>query len=73
MAEVSERERPKMAGTMQLEAVEIGTDDFLKEYHGSTDKGLMKKEKIRMMPEESASGCKSYYPNKHSKSEKINL
>lgn len=44
MAEVSERERPKMAGTMQLEAVEIGTDDFLKEY--ST-----KRSKTKAIPE----------------------
>ena len=44
MSELSERERSGMADTMQLEAVEIGTDEFLKEY--ST-----KRSKTKAVPE----------------------
>lgn len=32
MSEITQKERPKIAGVMELEAVEVGTDEFLKEY-----------------------------------------
>ncbi len=44
MAEVSQKLRPKVAGMMELEAVDVGTDEFLKEY--ST-----KRSKTKAIPE----------------------
>ena len=44
MAEVSQKLRPKVAGMMELETVDVGTDEFLKEY--ST-----KRSKTKAIPE----------------------
>ena len=44
MSEITQKERPKIAGVMELEAVEVGTDEFLKEY--ST-----KRSKTKAIPE----------------------